>query len=188
VRARGQLARLLLLSAIFYLGGVVWGYAASGAGSGEVSQGLLRGMAEFLAPIAGMSRWQMMAFIFLNNAVKGLAMLLLGLAFGVVPFIFLVINGLITGLVVRWVEGLGGMGLAMAALLPHGVIEIPALLLAAALGFRIGGEAFRRLTRRPAQVGQQLRAGLKLFLVVVAPALLVAAAVETFVTPLLIRS
>jgi len=58
-----------------------------------------------------------------------------GLFFCVPILVFLFANGLVIGMVASL---LGNPVLAMAALVPHGVIEIPAFLLASACGLRLG--------------------------------------------------
>jgi stage II sporulation protein M len=66
--------------------------------------------------------------------------------------------------------------LSAIALLPHGIIEIPALLIAAALGAWFIETQMDKLTRIDL---------CKLFAVYVIPLLLVAAVIETYITPVL---
>lgn len=79
-------------------------------------------------------------FIFFNNAVKSIMVILLGAIFGILPAFFLLMNGLALGFVVTAAETDGGnvLGLIVRGLLPHGVIEIPAILIAAGFGMQFG--------------------------------------------------
>ena len=126
--------------------------------------------------------------IFLNNSLKALGAMLLGVFFGLPPAILIVLNGYIVGVVVGLLVPEAGYGAVLAALLPHGVIEVPAMLLAVALGMSIGREAFRRLFRQDAHVFAQCRYALRVSVRWVIPALLIAALVEVLVTPLVVEA
>ncbi|MCH1641113.1 stage II sporulation protein M [Paenibacillus timonensis] len=79
-------------------------------------------------------------FIFFNNAVKSIMVMLLGAFFGILPAFFLLMNGLALGFVVTAAGSEGGnvLDLIIRGLLPHGVIEIPAILIAAGFGMQFG--------------------------------------------------
>lgn len=79
-------------------------------------------------------------FIFLNNTVKSIAIMLLGALFGLLPAFFLLMNGLALGFVVTaaGANGANVLDLVVRGLLPHGIIEIPAILIAAAFGMQFG--------------------------------------------------
>ncbi|MGP0587654.1 stage II sporulation protein M [Paenibacillus timonensis] len=79
-------------------------------------------------------------FIFFNNAVKSIMVILLGAIFGIFPAFFLLMNGLALGFVVTAAAADGGdvMNLIVRGLLPHGIIEIPAILIAAGFGMQFG--------------------------------------------------
>ena len=80
------------------------------------------------------------------------------------------------------------MLLYFAALLPHGIFELPALILAAALGLFLCRQMTRRCrhdeTALPLPVCLTQIA--RVFLLLIAPLLAVAAVMEAYVTPLLI--
>ncbi|MDP2726299.1 MAG: stage II sporulation protein M [Dehalococcoidia bacterium] len=181
------LGRMFLLSLALYVLSTLVGYEASTAqGNSATSSASLQALAQLFAPLAAMEPPLMMVVIFLNNSIKAFVVIALGFTFGVIPFIFLTVNGLITGLVLGMVGSLAGPRLALAALAPHGVIEIPALLLASALGFMVARAVVRRIAGREARLGHEFKNSMGLYLKVVLPALFVAAAVEAFVTPIFI--
>ena len=76
--------------------------------------------------------------IAVNNLTAVFVMLLGAVSIGIVTVLGLVLNGLLIGVVV----GLAGQELSttviLALLVPHGIIEIPALLIVAAIGLRFG--------------------------------------------------
>lgn len=89
----------------------------------------------------------MMIFIFLNNAVKSILVMYLGALFGVLPFFFLVVNGMMIGYLLKTTAELHGGGYVMElivkGLLPHGILEIPAIIIACAYGMRFGVLIFK---------------------------------------------
>lgn len=84
----------------------------------------------------------MIVFIFLNNAIKSILVMYLGALFGILPFFFLVVNGMLVGYLLKHVAELNGGGyvmeLILKGLLPHGILEIPAIIIACAYGMRFG--------------------------------------------------
>jgi len=124
--------------------------------------------------------------IFINNGVKALAIIFLGILLGIPPILFIGLNGFIVGSVGSALESAMGWKYVMASVVPHGVIEVPMLLLATALGLTVGMESFKWLTRRESRVKLQLSECLKIYLKWILPGLAVAAVIEAFITDLLI--
>jgi stage II sporulation protein M len=124
--------------------------------------------------------------IFINNAIKALGMVCLGILLGLPPLLFIGLNGFIVGGLGSALESAKGWTYVMASFVPHGIIEIPVILLAAALGFTVGMESLKWLARRESRVKSQLSDSLKVYLKWILPGLAVAAIIEGFVTPLLI--
>jgi stage II sporulation protein M len=124
--------------------------------------------------------------IFINNGIKALGIIFLGILLGIPPLLFIGLNGFIVGSVGSALESVMGWRYVMASVVPHGVIEIPMLLLATALGLTVGMESLRWLVGRESRVKLQLSDCLKVYLRWILPGLAVAAIIEAFVTPLLI--
>lgn len=80
-------------------------------------------------------------FIFFNNSIKAVLVMLFGAFFGLAPFGFLLLNGMVLGFVVEVARRQGqDMGeLIFQGLLPHGIIELPAIVIACGYGLRFGG-------------------------------------------------
>lgn len=83
-----------------------------------------------------------MTVIFFNNAIKSILVIFLGAFFGLFPIFFLVVNGMILGFVIQLsLDGTANISvwdLIFKGLLPHGILEIPALIIAGAYGLRLG--------------------------------------------------
>lgn len=114
-------------------------------------------------------------------------MVVLGILLGLPPIVFVGLNGLIIGGVSSAITSLKGWQFTVASLAPHGIIEIPMVLLAAALGVMVGIESLKWVTRQESRVKSQLKASLRLYVRWVLPGLAIAALIETFATPALVR-
>jgi stage II sporulation protein M len=124
--------------------------------------------------------------IFINNATKALGLLFLGILLGVPPVLFIGLNGFILGGFGSALESVKGWRYVMASFVPHGVIEIPVILLATALGLTLGVESLKRLLGRESRVRPQLSDCLRVYVRLILPGLAIAALIEVFVTPLII--
>lgn len=128
--------------------------------------------------------------LFCNNFIaSGTAVVL-----GVVPFIFLplaipVINASLLGLVsaIMATSEVGGFYELAVSIAPHGVFEIPALLISAAMGLTLCMDISARILRRRRDMPfLMLLAELaRLAVLVVVPLLAVAAVLEAYLTPAL---
>ena len=174
-----MLIQNLLLVAVLFSVSLILGTLASPDTSSE----MLQEFGELLKPLKMAGPLFLLLVIFLNNAVKALGVIVFGILLGLPPVLFICVNGLILGALISGVESAKGMGYVVASLVPHGVIEVPMLLLATALGFTVGWESLKWLMRRKSLVKSQLSHGLKLYLTWVLPGLAVAAVIEVFITP-----
>ncbi len=174
----GVVVALFLLSAMA-------GYMVPAA-SPEFSNALLSGLQDKAETLSSQSPPMMMLGIFANNAVGALIAILFGLFAGLFPLFFMVSNGLVIGIMLELIVGkiglAGGVTVFAAGILPHGVLELPAVFISAAMGLKLGYAALRSLLKGDGRVAEELRDGLLIFLVWVVPMLFLAAIIETFVT------
>lgn len=132
----------IAFSTILFLAGMVIG------GTNPAFKAFLDGQLEGLGKLADMidnssnPTLTMIIFIFLNNAIKSVVVMYLGAMFGILPFFFLVVNGMMIGYLLKTTADLHGGGYVMEiivkGLLPHGILEIPAIIIACAYGMRFG--------------------------------------------------
>jgi len=151
-------------------------------------EGLMRQFGVVLEPLTSVDKLSivLVLLIFINNAIKALGMVFLGILLGLPPLLFIGLNGFIVGGLGSAIESTKGWTYVVASFVPHGVIEIPVILLATALGLTVGMESLKWLVRRESRVKLQLSDSLKVYLRWILPGLAVAAIIEVFVTPLLI--
>ena len=126
-----------------------------------------------------------------NNAGSAAAGMALGLLpFAFLPLISLLANSLVIGgvLAVMSMKGISAWRLVVFGLLPHGIFEIPAIILAISAGLWLCLNMCRLALRRPSAMPleEALPSLLRLYLLTVLPLLIVAAAVEGYITPRLL--
>jgi len=126
-------------------------------------------------------------FIFVNNSVKTLGMFLFGTFFGIIPILFIAINGVLIGIMSSVVITKHGASYLFAGTIPHGILEIPAMLIAASYGLQLGRRYFRKLKYSEPFKPHLLKMTGKLFRYVI-PLLAIASFVETFITMTILRS
>jgi stage II sporulation protein M len=121
--------------------------------------------------------------IFANNAVKTLLVIVLGIAFAIVPFVFILVNGVAIGVVLHLATESKGLAYSMLAIVPHGVFELPGVLSGAAIGVMLGSKAIKRLFRKSEfKVGSELSRAVKIFISTIVPLLLIGAITEAYLT------
>ena len=183
IRQKVLIRNLILATGVFFVSLVVGALV----GQNTIEE-LMRQFGAVLEPLASTGNLSLLLvlLIFINNAVKALGLVLLGILLGLPPLLFIGLNGFILGGLGSALESVKGWAYVVASFVPHGVIEIPAILLAAALGLTVGMESLKWLARRESRVKPQLSDCLRVYLRWVLPGLAIAAIIEVFVTPLLI--
>jgi stage II sporulation protein M len=141
---------------------------------------------EFAEMFRGLPRFQLALAIFFNNSLKTLVVILLGPLLGIAPVVFLIMNGAILGAVVPVAAASKGVWSSLMTILPHGVFELPAILMGTSIGLRLGAHACRRWAgTADRSLRSELGDGLRIYFSIIVPLLLLAAAVEVYVTPLI---
>lgn len=139
----------------------------------------------------GLSAWETMVVLFFNNVRVTFLAFVLGMIPLFIPYLFVIINAAIIGLVAMLVEFTGESVLEVMVLgiLPHGITEISAILLGAAMGLSLNRHLWKKLRGKPTDVSFKalLLTGMKTFLLIALPLLAVSAIIEAYVTPLLLQ-
>ena len=121
--------------------------------------------------------------IMTNNLSVALTTFAMGITGGIGTIYMLAFNGLLLG-VIGMACGLAGMSLQLWSFVaPHGVLELPAIVIAGSAGLRLAhGLIFPGLRPRRESVGREGTEGVKLVLGCV-PILIIAGVIEAFVSP-----
>ena len=124
---------------------------------------------------------QMMATLFFNNITASLLSMLYGLTLGT--------NALMLGAFAAIYQQQGiGLGVYVLGVLPHGIFELSALILSCALGLLICRTGTERILKKSdTPFFRRVLDCIRVFLTFSVPLLLVAALIETYVTPALLN-
>ncbi|MBD8497207.1 stage II sporulation protein M [Paenibacillus arenosi] len=119
----------------------------------------------------------------LNNIVAGLIIAASGLLLSVPTIMFLLFNGIMIGFISVLATSFSSVETILAGLLPHGILEIPALLIAGAIGLKplVWAARFIKLKQRVDWKREGTRIGL--LLVIMTILLIGASFIEAYVTP-----
>lgn len=129
------------------------------------------------------------AFLVLNNTVALLVLVLSGATLGLLTVAILLFNGALVGAVVTVTAETSGVVVPIVGILPHGVLEIPALLFAASVAFRFSHQVVLAATGRREDVMTSGEAKEAAVLTVLAFLLIpIAAYIEANVTTALLES
>jgi stage II sporulation protein M len=126
---------------------------------------------ELMLKIEGKGIWELVVFIFLNNLQASFMAMVLGVLFGIFPIVVCVANGYLLGFVVSEAVAVEGI-FTMWRILPHGIFELPAVIFSIGIGIKIGMSVF------DGKVKYNLKEGLRFFVFVVFPLLVVAGVIE----------
>lgn len=149
----------------------------------EAATAIMADVEEFIATARGLSRLEIFLFIVTNNVLKTLVMMILGVILGIAPVFFLVSNGAVLAIVAAGAGAVEGAAVVTAGLLPHGIIELAAVFIGAAAGLHLGTVMVQRILGRPVLFMPWVKSAWRLFVRVLLPMLVLAGAIETWITP-----
>lgn len=182
--SKSTLRRAVLESSIVLVIGLIAGLLFSYV-SPEVSGGTFDVLRDTLAPLMKLSGLELFGLILLNNVVKAYIAMAVGIGLGIYSAFFLLVNGFVLGSVMEIVGSEAGLAFVFASIIPHGIFEIPAILLAAGLGLILGRCGLARMRGRECELKPIWKESNRIFFVYILPALVIASAVEVFITPLI---
>ncbi len=102
-----------------------------------ISQEVMKVIQEILEKTQGMNTLQLIIFIIINNIQTSFIGMIFGITLGIFPIFTTIINGYLLGFVGEMSVGLEGFQ-SLLKLLPHGIFELPAVIIALGLGLKLG--------------------------------------------------
>ena len=124
---------------------------------------------------SGMNFFELFIFIFKNNLLTSFMGVILGI-FTIFPLIIALFNGYVLGFVSSFAVKSSG-GLILLKLLPHGIFELPALILSLGLGLRLG--MFILAKNKKKDLLYNLKNSFWIFVYFIIPLLIIAALIES---------
>lgn len=172
------------ITVLAFIISAIVGYSAAAADS-ELAASWMKELA-MLRWIMDLPPLLIMLAIFLKNLMACAMSVLLGLGFGLVPLLVLASNGFMIGVVSFAIIHKHGVLYLLAGIVPHGIIELPTILLGISIGFRLGYLLVLSLLGEKADLTGETRTAFHFLVRWFVPLLLLAAATETFITPIAI--
>ncbi len=170
------------LSALLFISFAVGGYFYALVNP-EVASSALDKAIEELGFLFNLEPFWLFVFIFINNSIKTLIFMLLGVFGGVFPIIFIAMNGYFLGAVVSILEREIGITSVILGILPHGIFEIPAAIIASGYGMFIGWSV---LSGKRKEIIPLIKEAFYFYLKFILPTLFIASLIEVFIVPYII--
>ncbi|HID26456.1 MAG TPA: stage II sporulation protein M [Methanosarcinales archaeon] len=175
----------ILFISLWFIAFTIIGYWYSSENPSSAIKSLesMKGLFEW---IKSLNPLFIMLLIFFNNAFKSFLALVLGIGFGIAPIAFVVLNGSVLGIMIQITKQTKGVLFVITALAPHGIIEIPMILLSASIGVKLGSEFINAIQGKNSNIKQEFKKGISFYIHWILPLLFIAAIIETFITSTLI--
>jgi stage II sporulation protein M len=118
--------------------------------------------------------------IFIQNTKATLYIVILGIFFSIFPIVAILLNGAMIGYILVNIESYSNFTLVEGILymLPHGVFEIPAVILAVSLGIKLGLWPYQN--PKIAYIKSTMLRSVHCYLLLIMPLLLLAGVIETY--------
>jgi stage II sporulation protein M len=130
---------------------------------------------EIIKKTGGLDFFQLFLFISKNNLATAFVGLIAGVIFGIIPLFYAFFNGYVLGFVIN--KGVSALGIGVLwRLVPHGIFELPALVLSLGAGLKLGTFIFGRKKSR--DFIYYVKNSFKVFIFIIVPLLLIAAVIE----------
>ncbi len=140
-----------------------------------ISNQILELIEEILDKTQGMGSRELVTFIIANNVQASFLGMIFGFVLGIFPVITVIINGYVLGFVALMSINLEGAS-SLLKLLPHGIFELPAVIIALGTGLKLGTFPFQKNPKK--SLRNFLKNSIKVFLLIVLPLLLIAGIIE----------
>ncbi|EEG76712.1 stage II sporulation protein M [Dethiobacter alkaliphilus] len=179
----------LILAVIFFIGGTFLTYAAL-----HQDPQALAMLEEAIFPVLEELGEEVFTghplygalILFFHNLTASLQVILLGLILGIPPLFSAIANGSVLGILAFQLgqEGVAVVPFLLAGILPHGIFELPAFLLSAAFGLKLGYHlvfplpGLKRL-ESVKNIFREIGGALPMIVILLA----IAALIEVFITP-----
>lgn len=130
---------------------------------------------------------QQFLFVVFNNSFLLFLILLFSFFFGIFPIFVLFLNGAVLGALFFFLKDSLPTSLFLIAILPHGIFEIPVLIIACSSGLKIAKKTIGIILAKEEGLREEIFSALKFFLKFLIPLLILAALIEVYFVPYLLN-
>ena len=169
-----KLGPIFALTSLIFIYSILIGYIIAPDVSPQSFEGVLSNIPD---PVDSTSIEMFLAILY-NNVFASFLFMLSGVFLGLPPLMFMAFNGFFVGYVSYNAAQIQGIGFVLATILPHGIIEIPAIVLCGTMGVGLGYQLIFKLMRREG-LQKYATESLMIFLKRIIPLLVLAAGIET---------
>jgi stage II sporulation protein M len=138
----------------------------------EIEAKIIETLKQITERFAGLNIYKTIWAIFSNNLSVSFFGLLFGALLGIFPILALISNGLLIGFVAKKAVLIEGI-FVLWKILPHGIFELPAVLISMSLGIKLGFQIFKKDAFK-----NNARNSFYVFFLIVVPLLAIAAIIE----------
>ncbi len=133
---------------------------------------------EIVKQTQGLGPLELIAFIMFNNMKSAFFSIILGIFFAIMPITITIVNAYVLGFVINKTILTEGPFIIWK-LLPHGIFEIPAILISVSLGIHLGLFLFTNKEKNKLNTFiKTLKQSLITFLLIIIPLLVIAGIIE----------
>jgi stage II sporulation protein M len=132
---------------------------------------------EIVEKTKDLNTFELISYITVNNIKASLYGLFFGMLFSLIPLTMLVVNGYLLGFVSRKVVDETSI-LVLWRLFPHGIFELPAVIISISLGIRLGLFLFLSKDISSKEFLNWLKESVRVFFFVIIPLLVIAGITE----------
>jgi len=141
---------------------------------------------EVAGQMTGACPYDMCVKLFANNLEACILLFLGGASFGIFTILIMSLNGIVIGAILEIVHTDHSIPFVTAAILPHGIFEIPAFIISGALGILLAQSLVAEWYGE-GDTAADAKNFARIFLLYVLPLVALAAGVEAFITPVIIH-
>lgn len=139
---------------------------------------IIKLITDLLKQTENLSTLELISFIIANNMKSAFFGMIFGIFFGIVSLVVAVVNGYVLGFVAKESVSIGGFSI-LFRLIPHGIFEIPAVIISLALGLKLGMFLFVYKGKdKSKEFLKWLGDSVRVFVFVIIPLLVVAGIIE----------
>ena len=175
-----------ILTCIVFLLGIIAGYLFA-IYQFDIVNELINEFQKKIDIVSGASHFEIMLFIFSNNAMVNFVLIISGIFFSIPSILIVLTNGILIGIVFFQFASQYGFLLVFITLIPHGIIEIPITFTSASIGMKLGVRIFQKLFQiKKVDLKYEFLNAIRIYLIVIIPLIFIAAIIETYFTTMVL--
>ncbi|MBE0524223.1 MAG: stage II sporulation protein M [Methanosarcinales archaeon] len=175
-----------ILTCIVFLLGIIAGYLFA-IYQFDIVNELINEFQKKIDIVSGASHFEIMLFIFSNNAMVNFVLIISGIFFSIPSILIVLTNGILIGIVFFQFASQYGFLLVFITLIPHGIIEIPITFTSASIGMKLGVRIFQKIFQiKQVDLKYEFLNAIRIYLIVIIPLIFIAAIIETYFTTMVL--